>query len=96
MRKVRWSWTIAVALGTLAGICLPNCGQDNAASASAMGKGCPKGDIITSGVLNADQYHPNFRVVGGLMFVVNPDGIPALLLKQYHGKKVEIVVREIK
>jgi len=59
------------------------------------------GHVVISGVIEADKRYPSIHVISasqqdGMLISVHPYGIPETLLRMYHGKKVEIVIREIK
>lgn len=54
------------------------------------------GHVVISGVIEADKRYPSVHIIEGMLISVHPYGIPEQLLRMYHGKKVEIVIREVK
>jgi hypothetical protein len=90
--KVRWGVVSAICLGVWLAMWL--LGGDREPDAATVP--CRSGHIIANGFITASPDHPTFREVGGLLLVVHKDGIPGQLIALYHGKHVEIVIREVK
>jgi hypothetical protein len=91
---VRWRLISAICLGVWLAMWLLGGDREPDAQVFQVGR-VRTGHIIASGLVSTDPDHPNFRIVGGLLIVVHPDGIPVVLIDLYHGKRVELVIREV-
>ncbi len=91
---IRWRFILAIVFGVWLALYL--LGDNRDVRAEQLGERVRSGHIIATGLIVKDVHHPNFRVIGGVVVVVHPDGIPAQLIAMYEGKRVELVMREVK
>lgn len=97
MKPPRISWTVAIGLGTLLGLCFANCGQDNRSEAQTVIDVPCNATLLAAGTLEATDSEAavGYYSIGAFTVIAPPGGIPAYNLKGLKGQRIEILIRHV-